>query len=242
MASAPSGWCRKRDPGVADDRGGGPLLGLAQRREGERVGVGVLTALVAAGAAHQPALGAGVDPAGGRPGRPELGVVGVRGDDHEPGRPPGVVGSGGGLVGRVSVIVPARRERIGRLARVTTSVRRLELVERGEDLGRVALRLDLWPDAGDPAVRPDQERGPRRAPVGLAVVLLLDPRAVGVGDRVVLVGEQRERQLELLAEGALAGRTLGLTPQTSAPRSWMVSLRSRNSHASTVQPGVSSLG
>ena len=91
-------------------------------------------------------------------------------------------------------------------------MRRLQLVERGEDLRRVALRLDLRPDAGDAAVRPDQERGPCHAPVGLAVVLLLDPRAVGVGDRVVLVGEQRERQLELLAEGALAGRTLGTDP------------------------------
>jgi hypothetical protein len=34
----------------------------------------------------------------------------------------------------------------------------------------------------------------------------------------------------------------GLIPQTSAPRSVIVSLASRNSHASTVQPGVSSLG
>ena len=34
----------------------------------------------------------------------------------------------------------------------------------------------------------------------------------------------------------------GLTPHTSAPRSTIVSFASRNSHASTVQPGVSSFG
>ena len=64
--------------------------------------------------------------------------------------------------------------------------------------------FDLRPDPGDPPVRVDEERRPRRAPVRLAVVLLLDPRAVGLGDLVLDVGEERERQAELLAECALA--------------------------------------
>ena len=81
----------ERDPGVADDRRRRALLGLAQRGEHERVGVGILAALVAARAAHQPALRTRVDPARRRPGGPELGVVRVRRDDHEAIRPPGVV-------------------------------------------------------------------------------------------------------------------------------------------------------
>src|SRR4051794_3849317 len=67
---------------------------------------------------------------------------------------------------------------------------RLLLVERGQDLGRVALRLDLRPDAGDPAGGVDEEGRPGRTPVFLAVVLLLDPGAVGLRDVVVDVGEQ----------------------------------------------------
>ena len=45
----------ERDAGVADDRRGRTLLGLAQGGQDERVGVGVLAALVAARAADQPA-------------------------------------------------------------------------------------------------------------------------------------------------------------------------------------------
>src|SRR6476661_3582392 len=89
-----------------------------------------------------------------------------------------------------------------RAAAGSRRVGRLELVQHRDDVRRVAFRLDLGPDTSDAAVGVDQERGPGHAPVGLAVVLLLDPRAVCVGDRMVLVGEERERQLELLAEGA----------------------------------------
>src|SRR4051812_20347599 len=105
-----------------------------------------------------------------------------------------------------SVIVPAgaRVERAG-----ARRVRRLGLVERRDDLCRLTLGLDLRPDARDVAVPPDQESGPCHPPVGLAVVLLLDPRAVRLSDRMVLVGQERERQFELLAERALAGRSLG---------------------------------
>ena len=81
--------------------------------------------------------------------------------------------------------------------------RRLFLVEGREHLGGVALRLDLRPGPRDPPVRVDEERPPGGAPVGLAVVLLLDPRPVGLGDLVVDVGEEGERQVELLAERLL---------------------------------------
>ena len=109
------------DPGITDDRRGGPLLGLAQRGQLERVGVGVLAALVAARAADQPALGARIDPARGGAGRPEVGVVGVGGDDHEAGRAPGVVDR----VARRRSAAPCRSRgrRVGRPAKrpVTTA-------------------------------------------------------------------------------------------------------------------------
>ena len=85
-----------------------------------------------------------------------------------------------------------------------TPPRRLLVVELGEHLRGVALGLDLGPGPDDAALGVDEERGPRRAPVGLAVVLLLDPRAVRLGGLVRLVGEQDERQVELLAERLLA--------------------------------------
>ena len=65
------GSVQERHPGVADHVGRGPLLRLADRRELERVEVRVLTALVAARAAHEPALGAFRDPAGTRRGGPK---------------------------------------------------------------------------------------------------------------------------------------------------------------------------
>jgi len=73
---------------VADDPGGFVLLPLALGGQVERVAVGVLAAGVAAGAAHEPAGGARVDPARGGRGRPEVGVVGVGDDQHEPGGSP----------------------------------------------------------------------------------------------------------------------------------------------------------
>jgi hypothetical protein len=69
---------------VADDVGGGTLLGLAQRRELQRIGAPVVSARVAARAAHEPAGGAGVDPGRRRGRRPEVRVVGMGHDHHEP--------------------------------------------------------------------------------------------------------------------------------------------------------------
>src|SRR5436190_1722749 len=85
-------------------------------------------------------------------------------------------------------------------------------IERRDHLGGMALRLDLRPGSRDAAVRVDQERRPGDAHVGPAVVLLLDPRAVRLGDRVVRVGEEEERQSELLAEGPLALGALRADP------------------------------
>ena len=45
-------------------------------------------------------------------------------------------------------------------------------------------------------------------PGAAAVLVLLDPRSVGLGRLVPLVGQEQERQLELLAEPALAGGAL----------------------------------
>src|SRR4029079_16076382 len=104
-----------------------------------------------------------------------------------------------------SVIGPPGAPRAGAGSR---RVGRLELVQHRDDVGRVAFRFDLGPDTGDPAVGIDQECRPRHAPVRLAVILFLDPRPVSICDRVILVGEEREGQLELLAERALAGRAL----------------------------------
>src|SRR5258706_10840481 len=85
-------------------------------------------------------------------------------------------------------------------------------IERRDHLGRMALRLDLWPRPRDAAVRVDEECRPGDAHVRPAVVLLLDPRAVRLGDRVVRVGEEEERQAELLAKGPLALGALRTDP------------------------------
>src|SRR5688572_19667646 len=73
-------------------------------------------------------------------------------------------------------------------------------IERRQHLGRVPLRLDLLEHVRDAPRRVDDERGAEDAVVLAAVHRLLAPDAVGLGDRVVLVGEQRERQRELVAK------------------------------------------
>ena len=70
--------------------------------------------------------------------------------------------------------------------------RRLNVRQGREDLVVVRLRRRLLDHVRDRALGIDDERRPLDAPVGLAVIALLDPGAVGVRDRVVGVGEQRE--------------------------------------------------
>src|SRR4029078_11163169 len=72
----------------------------------------------------------------------------------------------------------------------------------------MTLGLDLPPDSRDAAIGVDEERPSGRAHVRLAVVLLLDPGAVRLRHLVVFVGEQRERQPELLGEFPLADGAL----------------------------------
>jgi hypothetical protein len=82
-----------------------------------------------------------------------------------------------------------------------------------QDVSRVALGLDLWPGPRDATLGIDEERRSGGAPVLLPVPVLLDPRAIGVGDIVLGVGEEREGESELLAERPLAGGAL----RTDAP-------------------------
>src|SRR5262245_1684247 len=116
-----------------------------------------------------------------------------------------------------NVVARFARGSSGRRLGCSADADRLLFVEGLEDGGGVAFRFDLGPDPGDLAVRADQERGAGGAPVFLAVVLLLDPRAVGLGDLVVGVCEEGEREAELLGEGALARGTLRAhTPDVGA--------------------------
>src|SRR5512146_2169884 len=82
------------------------------------------------------------------------------------------------------------------------------LGERREDGGRVTVGLHRRPGPGDPAVRVDEVRRSADAHVRLAVVRLLAPRAIARRDVLVDVGQQRERQVELLAETPVAGRAV----------------------------------
>jgi hypothetical protein len=70
----------------------------------------------------------------------------------------------------------------------------------------VDLGLDRVPAPDDLAVAVDQVSDSRDAHVLLPVHGLLLPRAVAIGDGVILVGEKRERQVELLCELRLALR------------------------------------
>ena len=194
---------------VADDLGRGPLLALAERRELERIGVRVLGAGVAAGAAHQPADRALVDPARRGRGRPEVGVVRMRGDDHEPLGSPGVR--------------PRPRSRSRSVTELAPAITR-----RGPLAPRRAPRAPrpAWPSAltfGQVrAIRPvgvDQERRADDAHVRPAEGRLLAPRAVALDDLAVGVGEERERQVELLAEPAVArGAVLADAPDVGVGR------------------------
>src|SRR4051794_35746620 len=83
---------------------------------------------------------------------------------------------------------------------------RLLFIERIQDLLRMAFRLDARPATSDSSLGIDQERRPLYALVRLAVVRLFDPRAVALGDSVILVREQHERQPELGFETCLAAR------------------------------------
>src|SRR5450759_773961 len=82
------------------------------------------------------------------------------------------------------------------------------LIQRGQHLGGVALRVHLRPDPNDPTSRPNQEAGPDDPPVGLAVVGLLAPGAIRAGDGMILICEERKRQPVLGSKRGLASGAL----------------------------------
>ena len=85
------GLVQERDPGVADDRRRGALLasraGAASASGSASGSSPPWSPLVQH--TSQPTEPASIQRGGGA-GRPEIGVVGMGGDDHEPGGPPGV--------------------------------------------------------------------------------------------------------------------------------------------------------
>src|SRR5262245_59728956 len=72
------------------------------------------------------------------------------------------------------------------------------------DLFGVPLHLHSAKDVLHPALAIDHERGPLDAPVAAPVQVLLLVRAVLARHRGVHVGEERERQVELLGEALMA--------------------------------------
>src|SRR5438034_7971810 len=76
--------------------------------------------------------------------------------------------------------------------------------QRRDKASRGVLRGDAVPRLGDPALLVDEERRALDAHVLAAVHRLLRPHAVGLGHRVILVGQQREAEAVLLVELALA--------------------------------------
>ena len=89
---------------------------------------------------------------------------------------------------------------------------RLDFSQRGQNLHGVVLRLHLRPDPRNSTVGAHEEARPDDAPVGLAVVGLLGPGAVQVGDGVVFIRQEREGQSVLGAKRSFAGGTLRAQP------------------------------
>src|SRR6266511_261830 len=78
-----------------------------------------------------------------------------------------------------------------------------------QDLGGVAVGLDVVPGPLDPALLVDQEGGAQYADGGLAVADFLTPGAPSIDDLVVGVGQQREAQPVLVAEALVALGVVG---------------------------------
>ena len=162
------GLVEERDALVADDPCRRFLLRLTRQGQRKRVEIRVFAALVAAGAADQPADGSRVDPRGCGRGRPEIGVVRVRGDHHEPsGAPRRRRGT------RSDWFCHRSSQRSGRSSCLGPCC-----LERREDGRSMPVGLHPRPDVGDPALRVDQEARPHDAHVLLAVVVLEGPGAV----------------------------------------------------------------
>ena len=81
-------------------------------------------------------------------------------------------------------------------------------LQGSQDLRGMPVGLHLRPRGGNPTIRPDEPAGADDPHVLAAVVHLLAPRAIALGHGVILVGEERERQAELGAEGRVAPRAV----------------------------------
>ena len=112
------------------------------------------------------------------------------------------------LVGALRRLHRLRRRRLRSSREPASAARHLVVVR---------LRRRLRDHVRDLPVGADDEGAALDAPVGLAVVALLDPGAVGVGDRVVGVGEQGEVEPYLPANFATASTSSGEIPITRAP-------------------------
>ena len=88
-----------------------------------------------------------------------------------------------------------------------------QLGELGERPLAVAVGLHVVLHGRQVAVRVDHEPRPDDAEVRLAVVLLLAPGSVGLGDRVVGVDEERERQLVVRPEPGVGFGRVGADAQ-----------------------------
>jgi hypothetical protein len=79
-----------------------------------------------------------------------------------------------------------------------------EALYLGEDLASVAVRLDTLPDASDPTFLVYEVGRAEDAHIGAAVVALLAIRPVGRGDAGLWIEQEREVDVELLAEPPVA--------------------------------------
>jgi hypothetical protein len=95
--------------------------------------------------------------------------------------------------------------------RIDVRSARNELGSR-QDLRRMAVDLDLRPDAGDPPVRADQEGRPGDPQEGPAVHGFFAPDAVGLEHLVGLVGKERYAKAVLLLELVLGLDRIGGNP------------------------------
>src|SRR5579864_429928 len=93
------------------------------------------------------------------------------------------------------------------------SIALLHRLQGGEHLGVVAVDVDPFPDPAHLAGAVDQEGRALDAQRLLAVQGLLAPGAVGVGDPVAGIGEEREVEAVLVAELAVAGDVVGRDAQ-----------------------------
>src|SRR5205085_8133032 len=101
--------------------------------------------------------------------------------------------------------VPTRRSATPAAPRRCRARRpRSSALQRCQQVVDGALRAHLVPGLGDLALLVDQERRTDDAEVLLAVHALLAPHAVRIGDRVVLIREQREAEPVLGVELLLA--------------------------------------